>query len=81
VLVAISAQLSHMTSLHASLGLRIKPLSFAEGMTGVFDHPTLSGLCHVSATPSLADARAIASDFIITGNDMRSALTEYGRTD
>ena len=35
---------------------------------------------NVSATPQIADARAIASDFIVTGNDMRAALSDYART-
>jgi len=30
-------------------------------------------------TPNAAEARAIASDFIVTGNDMRTALADYAR--
>jgi len=45
----------------------------------VFDYAPLSASYHISATPQIADARAISSDFITTGNDMRTALADYGR--
>src|SRR5262245_38133563 len=68
-----------MTTGYASLALRKRPFSFSEGLAAVFDHAPLSESYHVSATPQIADARAIASDFIATGSDMRAALSEYAR--
>jgi len=68
-----------MTTAYTSLGLRKRPISFSEGLSAVFDHEPLSANYQVSATPQIADARAIASDFIATGNDMRTALSEYAR--
>jgi hypothetical protein len=68
-----------MTTSFTSLGLRKRSFSFSEGLAAVFDHAPLSDSYHVSATPQIADAHAIGSDFIATGNDMRAALSEYGR--
>ena len=69
----------YMSTLH-SLHLRKRPFSFTDGLASAFDYRPLSDGYNVSATPQIADARAIASDFIVTGNDMRTALSEYART-
>jgi hypothetical protein len=69
----------YMTSPYTSLDLRRYPFSFTEGLASAFDYSLVSGHYHVSRTPEIADARAIASDFIVTGNDMRAALADYGR--
>jgi len=62
-----------------SLWLRNRPISFLEGAAAVFDWQPLTDRYNVSPTPQSADARAIASDFWITGNEMRAALSEYAR--
>jgi len=62
-----------------SLTLRKQPFSFTEGLAAAFDWTPVSRSYNISATPQAADARAIASDFIVTGDDMRTALAEYGR--
>ena len=61
-----------------SLTLRKHPFSFSEGLASAFDYTPVSQKYNVSPTPNAADARAIASDFIATGNDMRTALADYG---
>jgi hypothetical protein len=60
-------------------GLRKRPFSFSEGLSAVFDYTPLSANYEVSATPQIADARAIGADFLVTGNDMRAALADYAR--
>jgi len=70
----------YMTTLYSPLGLRKHPFSFLDGASGVFDWSPLTQDYNTSPTPQSADARAIASDFIITGNDLRAALSEYART-
>jgi hypothetical protein len=67
--------------LSRSLFLRKHAFSFLDGATDVFDWTPITRHYNVAATPQSADARAIASDFIITGNDMRSALGNYARTE
>jgi hypothetical protein len=52
-----------MTTTYASLGLRKRPFSFS-GLSAVFDPAPMSASYHISPTPQVADARAIASDFI-----------------
>ena len=69
-----------MTTAYPFLSLRKQPFSFSAGLSAVFDYTPLTASYEISATPQIADARAIASDFIVTGNDMRTALTDYGRT-
>jgi hypothetical protein len=64
-----------------SLFLRKQPFSFIDGATGVFDWTPITQHYNGAATPQSADARAIASDFIITGNDLRAGLAEYAGTD
>jgi hypothetical protein len=64
-----------------SLFLRRHPFSFMDGATGVFDWTPMTKNYNVAATPESADARAIASDFIITGNDLRAALADYARAE
>ncbi len=68
-----------MSTLDRSLALRKQPFSFLDGLSSAFDYTRLTDSYHVSPTPNAADARAIASDFIVTGNDMRAALSEYAR--
>jgi hypothetical protein len=63
-----------------SLTLRKQPFSFTEGFASAFDWAPISQKYNVSPTPNAADARAMASDFIVTGSDMRAALADYGRT-
>ena len=70
-----------MTGAYISLSLRKRPYSFADGLSAVFDYTPLSAKYNVSATPQIADAKAIASDFIVTGNDMRAALADYAGTE
>jgi hypothetical protein len=67
-----------MTKLHSSLFLRKSPFTFSEGLASAFDWTPITQNYHVSATPQNADARAMASDFIVTGDDLRSALADYG---
>jgi hypothetical protein len=62
-----------------SLTLRKHPFSFTEGLASAFDYTPISQKYNVSPTPNAADARAIASDFLVTGNDMRTALADYAR--
>ena len=62
-----------------SLALRKYQFSFIDGLASAFDHTLVSANYNVSATPNAADARAIASDFIVTGNDLRAALADYAR--
>ena len=73
----------HMSrvDLSQSLFLRKHPFSFIDGATGVFDWTPITQRYNVAATPESADARAIASDFIITGKDLRAALADYARTE
>jgi hypothetical protein len=63
-----------------SLWLRTQPFSFLDGATAVFDWTPTTDRYNVSPTPQSADARAMASDFYAVGDDMRAALSEYGRT-
>ena len=62
-----------------SLALRKHPFSFTDGLASAFDYTPISQKYNVSPTPNAADACAIASDFIVTGNDMRTALADYAR--
>jgi len=64
-----------------SLALRKHPFSFTDGLASAFDWTPVSHSYDISPTPQAADARAIASDFIVTGNDMRAALADYGRAE
>jgi hypothetical protein len=59
-----------------SLTLRKQPFSFTEGFASAFDWTPISQKYNVSPTPNAADARAIASDFIVTGNDMGAILAQ-----
>ena len=68
------------TDLSQSLFLRKHPFSFIDGATGVFDWTPIAARYNIAPSPQNADARAIASDFIVTGNDMRSAFADYART-
>jgi len=52
-----------------SLFLRTHRFSFIDGSTGVFDRTPIVSHYHLAPTPQNPDARAIASDFFITGND------------
>ena len=62
-----------------SLFLRKQPFSLIDGATAVFDWTPIAQSYDISATPLNADARAIASDFTITGNALRAALANYAR--
>ena len=62
------------------LALRKQRFSFTEGLASAFDYTPIINAYNVSPTPNAADARAIASDFIATGDDMRTALADYART-
>ncbi len=68
-----------MSTLASSLLLRTSRFSFSEGLASAFDYTSIASNYHLSPTASAADARAIASDFIVTGNDMRAALADYAR--
>jgi hypothetical protein len=68
-----------MSSLSSTLFLRKNPFTFSEGLASAFDWTPIRQNYNISATPQSADARAIASDFIVTGNDLRTALSEYAR--
>jgi hypothetical protein len=71
--------LARMSSLSSTLFLRTSPFTFSEGLASAFDWTSIRQNYNISATPQSADARAIASDFIVTGNDLRTALSEYAR--
>jgi hypothetical protein len=51
---------------------------FVDGLSSVFDYTPLADAYHQSVTPAQADAEALAADFLATGNDLRSALNDYG---
>ena len=67
------------TDFSQSLFLRRQPFSFIDGAASIFDWSPITERYNMAPTAENADARAIASDFIITGNDLRSALAEYAR--
>jgi len=67
-------------SISNSLWLRTQPFSFLDGATAVFDWRPLTDQYNVSSTPQSANARAMAADFYAVGDDMRAALSDYGRT-
>jgi hypothetical protein len=69
----------HSPSLYTTLVLRKRPFSFSEGLASAFDWSPITRNYNVSATPQIADARALASDFIVTGDDLRTALSDYAR--
>jgi hypothetical protein len=62
-----------------NLFLRKRRFSFIEGAAGLFDQRPFSSHYRLSASPEAADYRALASDFIIVGNDMRAALNNFPR--
>ena len=74
-------QYHHMSriDLSQSLFLRKHPFAFIDGASGIFDWSPITEHYNIAPSPENADARAIASDFIITGNDLRTALAEYAR--
>ena len=72
--------MSNGTYTFQTLSLLKHQFSFTEGLASAFDYTPFIRSYNVSPTPNAADARAIASDFIVTGNDMRTALADYGRT-
>jgi hypothetical protein len=61
------------------LFLRKSRFSFSEGLASAFDWTPIGQNYNISATPQIADAHAMASDFIVTGDDMRAALSDYAR--
>src|SRR5215831_6215614 len=56
------------------------PLLAPQRATAVFTGRPLTPRYNVLPTPHCADARAIASDFFIAGNDMRAALSVWPYT-
>jgi hypothetical protein len=66
--------------LSQSLFLRKRPFSFIDGADSVFDWTPITERYNIAPTAQNADAQAIASDFIITGNDLRTALADYARS-
>jgi hypothetical protein len=58
-----------------------EPFTFSEGLASAFDWMPITEHYNVAPSPQSADARAIVSDFIVTGNDMRAALSEYARSE
>ena len=65
--------------LSQSLFLRRQPFSFIDGAASVFDWSPITERYNIASTAQNADARAIASDVIITGNDLRTALADYAQ--
>ena len=61
------------------LALRKQPFSFTEGLASAFDYTPVSAVQRLGNAQRRRRSR-IASDFIVTGNDMRTALVDYGRT-
>jgi hypothetical protein len=53
--------------------------SFMQGMASALDLGGTLVEYNTSRTPQDADARAIASDWAITGKDIRSALEDIGK--
>jgi hypothetical protein len=60
-----------------SLYLRKHQFSFLDGLASVLDTPPITDKYRVAPTPEIADGRALAADFLITGNDIRDAMTKY----
>lgn len=52
-------------------------LSFLEGMARVMDIGGTLQAYNESPTPAAADAIAIASDWLMVGKDLQSAIEEY----
>src|SRR5262245_13651240 len=75
--IQASARIAFMTTI-ARLKLRKQRFSFKRGLARVFDATAISDNYNQSPSAQLADARAIASDFQITGEDLRAALSQYG---
>jgi hypothetical protein len=63
-----------MQSLIPTLYLRRQRSTFADGLAALFDNASVSGRYDRSPSAEIADARAVAADFLITGDDLRSAL-------
>ena len=53
--------------------------SFSEGMGRVFDMAGSYNVYNTSLTPEEADAKAIMSDWLMIGNDIRNSIYEYER--
>ncbi len=51
--------------------------SFVGGMASVFDLGATLQVYNDSPSTDIADARAIMSDWIVTGNDIRSAINVF----
>jgi len=64
----------------STLTLFRQPFSFREGMASAFDYAPITEPYNMCPTPQQADAQAIASDFLITGNDLRAALADYAQS-
>ena len=59
------------------LYLRKRPWRFTDGLASLFSDTSMSSKYILSKTADQADLRAIRSDFLVVGNDMRRALTQY----
>jgi len=51
--------------------------SFIEGMARVLDLGATLTQYNASVTPKNADFAAISSDWVVTGNDIRSAMGQF----
>lgn len=52
--------------------------SFLEGLARIFDFSGALNEYNISATPEQADARALRSDWMAVGDDLRNALDIIG---
>lgn len=60
-----------------SLFLRKSRPSFLEGLAELFEPASVMKKYHTSPTAEIADGRGIAADFLVVGDDLRAALTDY----
>jgi len=67
-------------SISQTLWLRNRPFSLRNAQRPYSTDAPLTPRYNVLPTPHCADARAIASDFFIAGNDMRAALSVWPYT-
>jgi hypothetical protein len=68
--------LTHMQA--PTLFLRRTSFSFIAGAASLFENPTIMRHYRTPPTSQIADGQALASDFLIIGDDMRAALSDYG---
>ena len=53
---------------------------FVSGMASVLDLGGTLFILNESATPELADSRAIFSDWLNIGRDIRNAMNQFGKS-